>query len=1106
MVPLGQGPATLLVIGYGNTLRQDDGVGVRVAEALMTLELPGVTTLTCHQLLPELAELVSQAAGVVFVDASAPPIAETELRPIQPDKTGRILAHVADPPSLLALSTQLFGRAPPAWSLGIPVSDFGFGEHLSPRAQAGLRAALALIKSLASQPSTRLRLAIRGAVQGVGFRPFIYRLASELGLNGWVNNSAEGVFVEVEAPRARLQEFLLRLEQERPPRSFIQSLESSWLDPTGCQGFEIRPSEPAGAKTALVLPDIATCPDCLREVFDPNNRRYRYPFTNCTNCGPRFSIIESLPYDRANTSMRAFAMCPLCQAEYDDPRDRRFHAQPNACPVCGPRLELWTATGECIETGNEALLAAAEAIRRGQIVAAKGLSGFHLMAAAHDEAAVCQLRLRKRREEKPFALMFPSLASVREICDVSPLEQRLLLSPESPIVLLRRKRESDPPLAHDSVSPFTFHVSRFTSDVSRFTFHVPRISPHVAPSNPHLGVLLPYTPLHHLLMAELGFPIVATSGNLSDEPICIDEREALARLRGIADLFLVHNRRIVRHVDDSIARVVLDREMVLRRARGYAPLPVRVRTAQRPARTVLAVGGHLKNSVALAVGNQVFLSQHIGDLETEHAFDAFRRVIGDFQQLYDSRPQLIAADLHPDYLSTKFARDLAAPPAVGPGSPLPGERGRGEGEFSGRVHGEGRGEISPSTFPHCAPEPFAAQALAGSPLLGERGRGEGEFSGRVHGEGAGLCYRRDTPAPPELVLVQHHIAHVLSCMAENELAPPALGVSWDGAGYGLDGAIWGGEFFGVTDRGIERVAHLRPFRLPGGDTAVKEPRRAALGLLYEMFADTAFDRQDLAPLKAFSREELAVLRSMLSRGINAPVCCSIGRLFDAVASLINLRQQIRFEGQAAMELEFLLNDAQTDEHYPLPLVGAQARTLSATPGAGARTSLSAATSDSVACPGNGATTSAAASLCDRESSCVERADQPLPCPLLLDWSPLIESILGDLRLAVPAPFISAKFHNALTESIVAVAKQAALERVVLSGGCFQNRYLTERAARRLSQEGFRPYWHQRVPPNDGGLALGQIVAALNPTLNLNLSLNLKPMAHPSHVPRHPRKN
>ncbi|MDW8241321.1 MAG: carbamoyltransferase HypF, partial [Acidobacteriota bacterium] len=494
----------------------------------------------------------------------------------------------------------------------------------------------------------RLRITIRGAVQGVGFRPFVYRLANEMGLPGWVLNSPQGVFIEVEGNAPELETFLLRIEREKPPRSFIQSLEYSFLDPVGYTTFEIRHSDESGEKTALVLPDIATCSDCLREIFDPTNRRHRYPFTNCTNCGPRFTIIEALPYDRPNTTMKHFAMCNECRSEYENPLDRRFHAQPNACPRCGPHLELWDAGGKVLASHHDALGGAAAAIRDGRIVAVKGLGGFHLIVDARNEDAVVCLRRRKHREEKPFALMYPHLECVKEHCIVSELEERLLLSPESPIVLLRRRSEG--------------RIVRSA------------ISPSVAPGNPYLGVMLPYTPLHHLLMAELGFPVVATSGNLSDEPICTDEQEALERLAGIADLFLIHNRPIARHVDDSVVRVMMGRELVLRRARGYAPLPIAncgvtdsqgtpslVQEGTSSPTSMFAVGAHLKNTIAVSVGSQVFVSQHIGDLETAEAFEAFQRVIKSFHDLYNLRPSAVACDAHPDYLSTHYARRNGLP-------------------------------------------------------------------------------------------------------------------------------------------------------------------------------------------------------------------------------------------------------------------------------------------------------------------------------------------------------------------------------------------------------------------------------------------------------------
>ncbi len=604
----------------------------------------------------------------------------------------------------------------------------------------------------------RLKVTVRGAVQGVGFRPFVYRLASELNLKGWVSNSSQGVFVEVEGPRATLDEFSIRLRKEKPPRAVIQSFESSFLDAVGYGGFEIKKSETGGDKSALILPDIATCADCLSEIFDSTNRRFHYPFTNCTNCGPRFSIIEALPYDRAQTSMRNFVMCPECDHEYHDPLDRRFHAQPNACPRCGPQLQLWDENGAIISERDDALQRAADAIRAGEVVALKGVGGFQLIVDARNEDAVVRLRERKRREEKPFALMYPSLDAVRADCELSELEENLLLSPEAPIVLLRRGTAFQA-VGLAGVSPADSKATRLEACSPH---RQDACAPSIAPRNPNLGVMLPYSPLHHLLMRELGFPVVATSGNLSDEPICIDEHEALQRLRGIADLFVVHDRPIVRHVDDSIVRVMCDREMVLRRARGYAPLPIVVKskTENQKSRTILAVGAHLKNSVALKIDNNVFISQHIGDLETKQAYAAFQRSAQDLPRLYDARIDLVACDMHPDYLSTKFAHAL---------------------------------------------------------------------------QGAAISRSPSAAGKPPLA-VQHHFAHVVACMAENEIEAPALGVAWDGTGYGLDGTVWGGEFLLVKrDGSFDRVAHFRQFRLPGGDRAIKEPRRSALGLLYEIF-------------------------------------------------------------------------------------------------------------------------------------------------------------------------------------------------------------------------------------------------------------------------------
>jgi len=756
---------------------------------------------------------------------------------------------------------------------------------------------------------TRVRIVVRGAVQGVGFRPFVYRAATRLGLRGWVRNTGAGVLIEAEGEEEVLRRFLASLEAERPPLAVIQGLEHTWLDPAGRTGFAIDESEPAGAPTALVLPDIATCPDCLREVLDPSDRRYLYPFANCTNCGPRYTIIEGLPYDRPATAMARFRMCRDCEREYEDPTDRRFHAQPIACPVCGPRLELRSATGGPLAAGHEALLDASAALRRGEIVAVKGIGGFHLMADARNVGAVGALRTRKKREEKPFALMFPSVDRVREVCRVSPAEERLLCAPEAPIVILDRIRGVEG------------GTERAVAD-------------EVAPRNPSLGVMLPSTPLHHLLMRELGFPVVATSGNLSDEPICTDEDEAQVRLKGIADLFLVHDRPIVRHVDDSIVRVMAGRELVIRRARGFAPLPVPL-PLEVEGGPMLGVGAHLKNSVALSAGGGIIASQHIGDLETHEAHAAFRSVIADLTRLYAAAPLLVVHDLHPDYPSTRYAL--------------------------------------------------------------ERG-----------GETLGM---------------QHHFAHVAACMAENALEGPVLGVAWDGTGYGPDGTVWGGEFLVAETHRFERFAALRTFMLPGGEAAVKQPRRSALGVLFELFGGEVFERDGLPLVASFTPEERRVLRGMLAGGLNAPRTSSAGRLFDAVAALLNIRREIRFEGQAAMELEFALAGVDSDSAYPVEVAGSPQGHRS------------------------------------------------------VDWGPMIREILAGVARGEPEGLISARFHNTLVEAIVAVAEQAGLERVVLTGGCFQNRYLTERSIRRLHEAGFRPYWHQRIPPNDGGIAVGQIAVA-----------------------------
>lgn len=734
----------------------------------------------------------------------------------------------------------------------------------------------------------RVRLALGGAVQGVGFRPFVYRLATELELKGWVSNSTAGLIVEAEGAREQLDRFLMRLQAEMPSAAVVLTRETATLPPAGFQTFEIRHSHEGAAKIAAVLPDLATCPECLAELDDPSNRRHGYAFTNCTHCGPRYSIVEDIPYDRPRTSMRGFAMCPECRREYTDPADRRFHAQPNACPRCGPRLwiEASNALAEQMEPHTSAIRHAARTLETGGIVALKGIGGFQLLVDARQPDAVARLRRRKHREEKPFALMLPSLEMARQYCHVSAAEERLLSSRAAPIVLLRPNG-------------------------------TPGIAKNVAAFSPYLGVMLPYSPIHHLLMKECPFPIVATSGNLSDEPIATTNEDARARLGQIADLFLMHDRPIARPCDDSVARVIRGRESVVRRARGFAPLPVFV---GRTLPSVLAVGGHLKNTVAIASGQQVFLSQHVGDLDTLESRAAFERAIADLCRLYRFQPEMVACDLHPDYASTRWALASGLP----------------------------------------------------------------------------------------VVEIQHHQAHVTGCAAENGLRGPYLGVSWDGTGYGTDGTIWGGEFFLAESAKFERIAHLRPFRLPGGEAAVRQGWRAAASLQWAA----------LGPDAVTDRPERSLLLQMLARGVNTPWTTSVGRLFDAVASMAGVAEESRFEGQAAMMLERQIGSVVSEESYLV----------------------------------------------------ADRGDQG-------DWGPLIEAVHQDVARGEPAALIAARFHNALANWIVNVAVRTGVRQVALSGGVFQNGHLVERTTALLEARGFQLYTHRHVPPNDGGLALGQAVIA-----------------------------
>jgi hydrogenase maturation protein HypF len=749
----------------------------------------------------------------------------------------------------------------------------------------------------------RRAIAIHGIVQGVGFRPYVYGLATRLHLRGFIKNVSGGVLIEVEGEPHSLDRFLVELTDQPPPLARIDALRWSSRPALGDPSFRIETSDGGDDSPIFISPDVATCDECLTELVDPRDRRYRYPFLNCTSCGPRLTIIMGSPYDRERTTMAPFAMCPECRAEYDDPADRRFHAQPTACPACGPRLRLLDSSGEVVP-GIDPLAGAVDALRRGLIGAIKGLGGYHLACIAGDATAVVRLRSRKHRDEKPFALMVRDLAAARALAEVSPNEEDLLVSPRRPIVLLRRK----PGVA---------------------------VALDVAPHNPWLGVMLPYTPLHHLLLRELGdIPLVMTSGNRSDEPIAYQDRDALEQLSGIADFFLTHDRPIHLRCDDSVTRVVSGVELPIRRSRGDAPRPIRLPIAcERP---TLALGGQLKATFALGRGRNAIVSHHVGDLDHCEAFRAYGEAIAHYERLFGASPALVVHDLHPDYASTRYAEQHAR-------------------------------------------------------------------------------------ARPTLA-VQHHHAHVASCMAENGLDEPVIGVAFDGTGYGTDGTIWGGEFLVGDYVGFRRAAHLRPVVLPGGEQAIREPWRMAAAYLLDAGLD-------LAPLAGtVPATAVAAVERIIARRFNSPPTTSAGRLFDAVAALAGVRRRVSYEGQAAIELEWLATGVEPDGIYPFEV---QAGTSGST--------------------------------------------------LVLDTRPMIAEIAEDLRRGVSLSAIARRFHSTLVEAIArlcgSLRAETGLDAVALSGGVFLNALLSAEAAARLEGDGFRVYRHRRVPPNDGGLCLGQLAVA-----------------------------
>lgn len=747
--------------------------------------------------------------------------------------------------------------------------------------------------------SVRTKIRLNGIVQGVGFRPFVYRLAMERNLAGWVLNDSEGVLIEVEGAPQALEEFVTSLTREQPPLARIDYLSRQSIALVGEAGFCIRASAKTEQTRAQISPDCHVCADCLRELRDPADRRFGYPFINCTNCGPRYSIITAVPYDRPLTTMADFPMCADCLAEYQDPRSRRFHAQPNACPTCGPALRLHDANGQALPDADP-FAAALACLRRGEILALKGLGGFHLAVDPGNLQAVARLRRRKHRDEKPFALMVNHLETARELAHLNPVQARLLASVERPIVLVEKRPDAA------------------------------LVCPEVAPGNRYLGIMLPYTPLHHLLLEDFA-ALVMTSGNQTDEPIAFDDDEALERLRGIADLFLCHNRRIHMRSDDSIVRVLAEEPLMLRRSRGYVPRAIKLPGAQG---AVLALGAELKNTICLTKGDQATLSQHIGDLQNPAVVDSMLHTVAHLQQLLDVRPALVVHDLHPDYAST-----------------------------------------------------HAAQQMTGLPCLA----------------------------------VQHHHAHLASCLADNGRAAKAIGVIFDGIGYGADGHIWGGEFLVGDYAGFERLGHLRELRLPGGDAATREPWRMALSLLYATYGA---DFPALGVFETIPAADRHLLLQMLVKGINAPWTSSCGRLFDAVAALVGLRLRVSYEGQAALALEMSVDEGEAVAGYDFTLL---------------------------------------------------RTEQGI----VVDPAPMVRQLVADVQQGRAVGDISAAFHNGLAAAIVAVCSAIRNQwgplPVALSGGVFQNAYLSSRTTLGLAAAGFEILVHRQVPPNDGGLALGQAV-------------------------------
>ena len=747
----------------------------------------------------------------------------------------------------------------------------------------------------------RAEIKVTGIVQGIGFRPFIYNLAKTHLIRGWVFNNEKGVFIDAESENGNLDRFIQNISKLAPPLARIESFDVKYLDPLGYTTFEIRKSKETQEKFVLISPDVATCDQCFSELFLPNNFRYRYPFINCTLCGPRFTIIQDIPYDRHKTTMANFTMCPNCQKEYEDPSDRRFHAQPNACSVCGPSLRVEDKEGK--EISGDPVETILDLLARGVIVAIKGVGGFHLACDATNQDTVSVLRSRKYREDKPFAVMCRDMNEVRKHCEAGREEERLLTGVERPIVILNKK--------HDSI-----------------------IAHAVAPYQNTLGVMLPYSPIHHLLLNGSLKTLVMTSGNVSDEPIAYQDEEAIDRLRHIADYFLLHNREIYMRCDDSVTRIFEEKPYILRRSRGYVPFPIKLFF---PLEMILACGGELKNTFCLTRGPYAFMSHHIGDLENLETLTSFEEGIEHFKKLFYIEPKAVAYDLHPDYLSTQYALSVPNIQKVG---------------------------------------------------------------------------------------IQHHHAHIVSVMAENGIDGDVIGVALDGTGFGLDGTVWGGEFIRADLRDFDRLAHLKMVPMPGGSMAIKEPWRMAMVYLSESFGDDVRDlRIDL--MKRVDLKKWEVLQRMIEKKINTPWTSSMGRFFDAVSSILSVRDEVHYEGQAAIELE-MVADFGVKEEYPFHL-------------------------------------------------------QKEARPMVIDPKEIVRGVVRDLVKGYPSSKISGKLHRAIARIIVetcdTIRYEKRLNRVALSGGVFQNMFLLSLVTKGLKESGFEVYTHHLVPTNDGGISLGQAVIA-----------------------------